>query len=71
MLPFPARTFWRVEGSLIELSALRPVAFFTSNAQGFSERWYRGVEMGLQRVVRPLLYAWLPMRLRIWLRSRI
>lgn len=34
-------TFWRVEGSLLNLGAVRPVAFFTWNAQSFSERWLR------------------------------
>src|ERR1035437_4384126 len=53
----PASTFWRVEGSLLNLSAVRPVAFFTWNAQSFSERWTRRGGLGLLAVVRPLLYA--------------
>lgn len=50
-------TFWRVEGSLLNLSAVRPVAFFTWNAQSFSERWVRRSALALSAVVRPLLYA--------------
>jgi len=50
-------TFWRVEGSLLNLSAVRPVAFFTWNAQRFSERWIRRGGLGLLALVRPLLYA--------------
>src|ERR1700680_4986570 len=34
-------TYWRVEGSLLEVGALRPVGFFTWNAQSFAERWAR------------------------------
>ena len=49
--------FWRVEGSLLNLSAVRPVAFFTWNAQSFSERWARRWALGLSTLVRPLLYA--------------
>ena len=33
--------YWRVEGSLLELTTVRPVAFFTWNAQTFLERWCR------------------------------
>ncbi|MBI4463616.1 MAG: SDR family oxidoreductase [Acidobacteria bacterium] len=50
-------TYWRVEGSLLNLSAVRPVAFFTWNAQSFSERWARRGGLGLLALVRPLLYA--------------
>ncbi|MBI3894753.1 MAG: SDR family oxidoreductase [Acidobacteria bacterium] len=49
--------FWRVEGSLLHLSAVRPVAFFTWNAQSFSERWARRGSVGLLALVRPFLYA--------------
>ncbi|MBI1956552.1 MAG: SDR family oxidoreductase, partial [Acidobacteria bacterium] len=49
--------FWRVEGSLLHLSAVRPVAFFTWNAQSFSERWARRGSLGLLTLVRPFLYA--------------
>ena len=45
-------TFWRVEGSLLNLSAVRPVAFFTWNAQRFSERWLRRGGLALLALVR-------------------
>ena len=37
----PARepVFWRVEGSLLNLTAVRPVGFFAWNSQSFLERW--------------------------------
>ncbi len=50
-------TFWRVEGSLLNLGAVRPVAFFTWNAQSFSERWQRRGGVALLALVRPLLFA--------------
>lgn len=50
-------TYWRIEGSLLNLTAVRPVAFFAWNAQGFLERWTRrGALFGLA-LARPLLYA--------------
>src|ERR1700719_2983462 len=49
--------FWRVEGSLLNLTAARPVAFFTWNAQSFLERWARRGAMGVLAVARPVLYA--------------
>jgi len=51
------RVFWRVEGSLLNLTALRPLAFFTWNAQTFNERWTRRGAIGLLALVRPLVYA--------------
>ena len=50
--------FWRVEGSLADLTAVRPVAFFTWNAHTFTERWARrgGLVPG-SAAVRPVLYA--------------
>ena len=50
-------TYWRVEGSLLEVGALRPVGFFTWNAQSFSERWARRAGMALMAVSRPFAYA--------------
>ncbi len=50
-------TFWRVEGSLLNLGAVRPVAFFTWNAQSFSERWLRRSGLALLALIRPLLFA--------------
>ena len=37
--------YWRVEGSLFEMSALRSVAFFNWNSQSFLERWLRRAGM--------------------------
>ena len=49
--------YWRVEGSLLELTTVRPIAFFTWNAQTFSERWLRRGLVLLMAVLRPFLYA--------------
>ena len=49
--------FWRVEGSLLNLSTVRPVAFFAWNAQSFAERWIRRGVVFVQALLRPLLYA--------------
>ena len=49
--------YWRVEGSLLELTTVRPVAFFTWNAQTFAERWMRRGSVLLMAVLRPFLYA--------------
>ena len=49
--------YWRVEGSLLNLSVVQPVAFFTWNAQTFSERWLRRGSVFLMALLRPLLYA--------------
>ncbi|HWP84332.1 MAG TPA: SDR family oxidoreductase, partial [Terriglobia bacterium] len=40
----------------MNLSAVRPVAFITWNAQSFSERWTRRWALGLSAVIRPFLY---------------
>ena len=55
--PPTTRVFWRVEGSLLELTTVRPIAFFTWNAQTFSERWIRRSLVGLMALLRPFLYA--------------
>ncbi|HTS12250.1 MAG TPA: SDR family oxidoreductase [Candidatus Limnocylindrales bacterium] len=49
--------FWRVEGSLLNLTAVRPVGFFTWNAQTFLERWARRGAMGVLAIGRPFFYA--------------
>ncbi|MGA3295320.1 MAG: SDR family oxidoreductase [Candidatus Acidiferrales bacterium] len=49
--------FWRVEGSLLDLTAVRTVGFFTWNAQSFLERWMRRGTMGVLALARPFLYA--------------
>jgi alcohol-forming fatty acyl-CoA reductase len=55
--PVPEPVFWRVEGSLLNLTAVRPVGFFTWNAQSFLGRWARRGTMGVLAVARPFLYA--------------
>src|ERR1700674_204926 len=50
-------TYWRVEGSLLEVGAMRPVGFFTWNAQSFAERWARRAGMAGMAVSRPFAYA--------------
>ncbi len=42
---------------MLNFSAVRPVAYFTWNAQSFSERWQRRGGLALLALVRPLLYA--------------
>ena len=50
-------TYWRVEGSLLELGALRPVLFFTWNSRSYAERWARRAGMAGMALVRPFTYA--------------
>src|ERR1700704_584148 len=50
-------TYWRVEGSLLEVGAMRLVGFFTWNAQSFSERWARRMGMAAMAISRPFAYA--------------
>src|SRR5579871_5404350 len=50
-------TFWRVEGSLVALGAVRPVAYFTWNSHTFAGRWARRGGTLALALVRPLLYA--------------
>jgi alcohol-forming fatty acyl-CoA reductase len=49
--------YWRVEGSLLELTTVRPLAFFTWNAQKFTERWLRRGTVLLMALLRPFLYV--------------
>jgi thioester reductase-like protein len=49
--------FWRVEGSLLDLTVVQPVAFFTWNAQTFAERFRRRGLIFLMAALRPLLYS--------------
>ena len=46
-----------MEGSLLELTTVRPIAFFTWNLQTFTERWVRRGRVLLMAVLRPFLYA--------------
>jgi thioester reductase-like protein len=52
-----ALTFWRVEGSLAALGAVRPVAYFTWNSHTFAGRWTRRGGALALALVRPFLYA--------------
>ncbi|GAC1674943.1 MAG: hypothetical protein PVS2B2_09500 [Candidatus Acidiferrum sp.] len=52
-----AVTYWRIEGSLLELSALRPVGFFNWNSQSFSDRWARRAGTLVMALVRPFSYG--------------
>ena len=51
------RVFWRVEGSLLNLTAVRPVAFFAWNSQSFLQRWTRRGGMAFLAIARPVLYC--------------
>lgn len=53
----PETVFWRLEGSLLELGAMRPVGFFTWNAQSFAARWARRAGMAGMALARPFAYA--------------
>jgi len=54
--PVP-RVHWRVEGSLLDLTTVKPVAFFTWNAQTFLQRWVRRGLVLLLAALRPILYG--------------
>jgi thioester reductase-like protein/phosphoserine phosphatase len=49
--------YWRVEGSLLELTTIRPIAFFTWNSQTFIARIVRRSLVLLMALLRPFLYA--------------
>jgi long-chain acyl-CoA synthetase len=49
--------YWRVEGSLLELTTVRPIAFFTWNSQTFVARAARRSLVLLMAALRPFLYA--------------
>ena len=52
----PGVTYWRVEGSLLEISALRSVGFFNWNSQNFLQRWVRRAGMMGITLLRPPAY---------------
>ncbi len=52
----PGVTYWRVEGSLLEISALRSVGFFNWNSQSFLQRWVRRAGTLAMGVLRPPAY---------------
>ncbi len=49
--------YWRVEGSLLDLTVVEPVAFFTWNSQTFAERWWRRGLIFVMVALRPFLYS--------------
>ena len=49
--------YWRVEGSLLELTTIRPIAFFTWNSQTYVARILRRSAVLMMAALRPLLYA--------------
>jgi len=49
-------TYWRVEGSLLEISTLRSLGFFNWNSQSFLERWVRRAAMLANGLLRPPSY---------------
>src|ERR1700729_368155 len=49
--------YWRVEGSLLQVGAMRPVGFFTWNSQSFSERGAGRFGMAGMALSRPFAYA--------------
>ena len=49
--------YWRVEGSLLELTTVRPIAFFTWNSQTYTARAGRRSLVLLMALLRPFLYA--------------
>src|SRR5258708_19363400 len=55
-----APIYWRVEGSLLELSAIRQVGFFIWNTQSYAERWRRRAGMLLKILLWPLSYLAAP-----------
>src|SRR5215467_8121373 len=50
------RVYWRAEGSLLELTTVRSIAFFSWNAQTFTERTFRRGAVLLMAALRPFLY---------------
>src|SRR6202158_475242 len=52
-----APVYWRVEGSLLELTTVRPIAFFTWNSQTFIARAARRSLVLLMALLRPFFYA--------------
>ncbi len=49
--------YWRVEGTLLELTTVRPIAFFTTHAQSFLGRTMRRGMVLAMAVLRPFLYV--------------
>ncbi len=49
--------YWRVEGSLVNLRVLHPIAFFSWRAQSFAQKWVRRSLLLLMALLRPFMYA--------------
>ena len=49
--------YWRVEGSLLELTTVRPIAFFAWNSQTYGSRLVRRALVLSMALLRPFLYA--------------
>jgi len=49
--------YWRVEGSLLDLNALRAITYLAWNAQSFAQRWARHAATLFLSLLRPVLYA--------------
>lgn len=49
--------YWRVEGSLLELTTVRPIAFFAWNSQTYGSRLVRRSLVLSMGLLRPFLYA--------------
>ncbi len=49
--------YWRVEGSLLDLTVVKPLGFLTWNAQTFAERFRRRGLIFLMAALRPFLYS--------------
>jgi len=58
--PAKDEIIWRVEDSLLDLGAVRPLAFFARNAYRYSERWKRLATLYGVSVARVLLYSTSP-----------
>jgi long-chain acyl-CoA synthetase len=53
-------TFWRVEGSLLDVACARPLAFFCWNSQSFVERWARRLLLALLGLAGALVHPLSP-----------
>lgn len=49
--------YWRVEGSLLDITVVEPLGFFTWNAQTFAERFRRRGLIFMMVALRPFLYS--------------
>src|SRR5512145_2148 len=58
--PAKDEIIWRVEDSLLDLGAVRPLAFFARNSYRYSERWKRLAALYGVSVARVLLYSTSP-----------